>query len=373
MRRWLPATWRTRTARSHCVTQPSAPTPYSRTTQSLPPCCWSTASTLPLPEVDEQSYELQISGVGIKETTLTLDDIKKFPKYTLTACIQCAGNRRGEMSTVKPVKGLDWGSAAIGNAQWSGARLYDVLTSLGLKEDDPKVKHIKFKGMDTDVINVPYGASIPVEKGMNPRGDVLLAYEMNGEPLTIDHGFPLRVIVPGTVGARNVKWLSSIKVSGCESPAHWQQYDYKGFSPSVDWDTVDWSSAPAIQELPVISAICDPVNGASVKPNQGKVKLRGYAFSGGGHQVVRVDVTADKGHTWHTATLEQESARPPRHWGWTLWTVDVPVSPKASRVEFWVKAVDNSYNTQPETINNIWNLRGILNNAYHRIKVNITK
>ncbi|XP_046685969.1 sulfite oxidase, mitochondrial [Homalodisca vitripennis] len=328
---------------------------------------------LPVPDVDEKSYELEISGVGIKSTTLTLEDIKKFPKHSVTACIQCAGNRRSEMNQVKQVKGLEWGSAAIGNATWSGARLYDVLTSLGLKEDDPRVRHIQFDGLDTDVTNVPYGASIPVEKGMDPRGDVLLAYEMNGEPLTRDHGFPIRVIVPGTVGARNVKWLGSIVVAEEESLSHWQQNDYKGFSPSVDWHNVDFKTASAIQELPITSVIGEPTSGASLRLDKGKIKLKGYAFSGGGHQVVRVDITADKGQSWHTAQLIQEPTRPPRHWGWTLWTADIPVDPKASQVEFWVKAVDNSYNTQPESFSHIWNLRGVLNNAYHRVKVNIIK
>jgi len=139
----------------------------------------------------------------------------------------------------------------------------------------------------------PYGASIPIEKAMDPKGDVLLAFEMNGQILNKDHGYPVRVIVPGVTGARNVKWLGNvflpfinclkintyvkgkIVVSPKESDSHWQQNDYKGFSPSTDWDTVDFSSAPAIQELPVISAICDPLEGDSVKLVNGKVPLRG--------------------------------------------------------------------------------------------------
>ncbi|XP_054259054.1 sulfite oxidase isoform X3 [Macrosteles quadrilineatus] len=309
---------------------------------------------LPVPDVDEKSYMLEISGVGVKNVSLTLHDIKKFPKYTVTAAIQCAGNRRSEMSKVKTVKGLDWGSAAIGNAVWSGARLYDVLTSLGLKEDDPRAKHIQFEGLDTDVSNSPYGASIPVEKGMDPRGDVLLAYEMNGQPLSRDHGYPIRVVVPGIVGARNVKWLGSIVVSEEESDSHWQQNDYKGFSPSTDWHNVDFKSAPAIQELPVISAIGEPSHGANVRLVDSKLQLKGYAFSGGGHKIVRVDVTADGGRTWHVAQLtDQDKTNPPRHWAWTLWHCDIPINPSSNKVEVWVKAVDNSYNTQPESFINM--------------------
>ncbi|KAF4529638.1 hypothetical protein B566_EDAN011479 [Ephemera danica] len=133
--------------------------------------------------------------------------------------------------------------------------------------------------------------------------------------------------------------MGRIIVSGEESDSHWQQRDYKGFSPSVDWDTVDFDSAPAIQELPVISAICDPAPGETVKVNDGKIVLRGshwtterYAWSGGGHGIVRVDVTADAGQSWYVAKLQQENTKPGRHWGWTLWTVEIPVAKDAKTV-----------------------------------------
>ncbi|CAG2063938.1 unnamed protein product, partial [Timema podura] len=108
---------------------------------------------------------------------------------------------------VKPVKGLNWGAAAIGNATWSGARLRDILLAAGLRDNQPGVTHVQFEGLDSDPANVSYGASISVEKAMDPCGDTILAYEMNGNPLLRDHGFPIRVVVPGIVGARNVKWL----------------------------------------------------------------------------------------------------------------------------------------------------------------------
>lgn len=327
---------------------------------------------LPVPEVDPATYELEVTGSGVKDATLKLDDIKKFPKYTVTAAIQCAGNRRSEMSQVKQVKGLDWQQSAIGNAEWSGTRLYDLLTSLGLKVDDVDVQHVQFEGLDTDPTNHPYGASIPIEKAMDPRGDVILAYEMNGQPLNRDHGFPIRVIVPGVVGARNVKWLARIVVSKDESDSHWQQSDYKGFSPSVDWHNVDFKTAPAIQELPVVSAFCEPNNNDTVVPEFGKIKVKGYAYSGGGRKIVRVDLTKDEGKTWQVADLvAQDAKNPPRHYGWTLWEAEVPVSKKDKKLTLWVKAVDSSYNTQPETFKNIWNLRGVLGNAYHRITINI--
>ncbi|KAK6621588.1 hypothetical protein RUM44_001395 [Polyplax serrata] len=325
---------------------------------------------LPVPEINEETYKLEIKGIGMDAKFFTLNDIKKFPKHTISATVQCAGNRRSEMSKVKQVKGLSWDQAAIGNATWSGARLTDVLTACGLDLNHPEIQHVQFEAFDKGPDNVPYGASVPADKALDPKGDVLLAYEMNGEVLPRDHGYPLRVIVPGVVGARNVKWVSKIVLSEKESDSHWQQNDYKGFSPGVDWDSVDFKSAPAIQELPVISAICVPANEENVEPIDGCIMIKGYAWSGGGKRIVRVDVSSDKGKSWHVADLEQTNDNNSRHWSWTLWSILLPV-PESNKVEIWAKAVDSAYNTQPESIENIWNLRGVLTNAYHKIQVNL--
>ncbi|CAH1281600.1 unnamed protein product [Diabrotica balteata] len=330
---------------------------------------------LPVPEINPDNYELEIEIEGKnKVTVFTLDQLKKMPKHTITATIMCAGNRRSEMIKIKPVKGLNWGAAAIGNATWSGVYLRDVLLLAGMDETDQKYKHVQFEGYDNDVTGKTYGASIPIWKALDRRGDVLLAYEMNGVPIPRDHGFPVRVIVPGIVGARNVKWLGKILVSENESDSHWQQNDYKGFSPSVDWDTVDFTKSPAIQELPVISAICQPTANGTVKVEDGKITVKGYAWSGGGQKIVRVDVTLDGGKTWHVAKFDhQDSTPPPKHWSWTLWSIKIPVDAKLKSVEIWAKAVDSSYNTQPENVENIWNLRGVLSNAYHKIRVNLKR
>ncbi|XP_068238177.1 sulfite oxidase [Palaemon carinicauda] len=330
---------------------------------------------LPVPEVDAKTYELEIVDETLdKEKTIKLSDIKKYPKYTITATIQCAGNRRSEMMKVKPVKGLSWGQAAIGNATWSGARLCDVLKDMGVDEETTDALHVQFEGLDTDPASMPYGSSIQIEKALDPRGDVILAYEMNGEPIPRDHGFPVRVIVPGVVGARNVKWLGKIVVSKHESDAHWQQNDYKGFAPNVDWDTVDFSKSPAIQDLPVISAICVPEEGETLKVVDGKVTLRGYAWSGGGRKVIRVDVSTDGGKNWQAVEdLTSDPARHPRAWGWSLWQAEVPVKEGISETQLCVKAVDSQYNTQPENFENIWNLRGVINNAYHRVNVKLAR
>ncbi|XP_068171400.1 sulfite oxidase, mitochondrial [Antennarius striatus] len=338
---------------------------------------------LPVPQVDPASYQLHVEGLTGGVLTLSLEELKtKFPKHTITATLQCAGNRRSEMNKIKQVKGLNWGIAAISNATWGGARLRDVLLAAGYGPDVAQwARHVQFEGLDKDVTGTTYGASIPLNKAISEEGDVLLAYEMNGKDLPADHGYPVRVVVPGTVGARNVKWLGKIRVSGEESSSHWQQNDYKGFSPATDWDTVDFKSAPAIQELPIQSAITTPADGTAVCRSSEEVTVKGYAWSGGGREVVRVDVSLDGGKTWQVATLKssedtdtpEPSPLPGRAWAWKLWEVTAPLPPDSQELEIVCKAVDNSYNMQPDTVGPIWNLRGVLSNAWHRVKVKIAE
>uniref|UniRef100_A0A8C2SPL9 Sulfite oxidase n=1 Tax=Coturnix japonica TaxID=93934 RepID=A0A8C2SPL9_COTJA len=328
-----------------------------------------TRNHLPVPAVEPGSYRLRVDGPGGRTLSLSLDELRnRFPKHEVTATLQCAGNRRSEMSRVRPVKGLSWDIGAISTARWGGARLRDVLLHAGFPEERGDEWHVCFEGLDADPGGAPYGASIPYGRALSPVADVLLAYEMNGTELPRDHGFPVRVVVPGVVGARSVKWLRRVTVSPAESPSHWQQNDYKGFSPCVDWDTVDYRTAPAIQELPVQSAVTQPRPGAAVPP--GELTVKGYAWSGGGREVVRVDVSVDGGRTWNVARLAGDKAPLGRAWAWALWELTVPVT-AGTELEIVCKAVDNSYNVQPDSVAPIWNLRGVLSNAWHRVRVSV--
>ncbi|KAI4457921.1 sulfite reductase [Holotrichia oblita] len=329
---------------------------------------------LPVPEVDLETYELEVEIENIdKIKKLNFADILKLPKYTVSATLMCAGNRRSEMNKVKEVKGLNWGASSIGNATWTGVRLVDVLKLIGVDDNTKEYSHVHFEGLDRDTASNLYTVSIPLSKAVNKDGDVLLAYEMNGQPISRDHGFPIRVIVPGTVGARNVKWLGRILIAKDECQSHWQQKDYKGVPPSADPSRINLSKLASIQDLPVISAICKPSNEEVVKVENGFITVKGYAWSGGGRKIIRVDLTTDGGKEWHVANFDHQiDHESPRHWSWTLWTAKVPVSKGQKTVEVWAKAIDSSYNSQPDTIDNIWNYRGFLNNAYHRIRVNLT-
>lgn len=327
---------------------------------------------LPVPLVDTHEYALIIEGLGVKSTKLTLEDIKtKFPIVKVTVAIQCAGNRRSEMNKVKQVKGLEWSGGAIGNAEWTGVRLRDLLNYVGI-DSTKGIEHIQFEGLDKDMTNQAYGSSIPFQKGYSEEGDVIIAFQMNGKDIPRDHGFPIRAIVPGVVGARSVKWLSKIVLSKEESQSFWQQNDYKGFSPSIDFSNADYKKSIAIQELPIQSQICSPLNHSVVKRSDETVVIKGYAWSGGGKQIAWVDVSIDGGKTWKIAKIDKPlDEKRGKAWSWTPWEIEVEI-PKGQK-EFKVisKAVDENYNVQPERIDPIWNIRGVLTNSWSTVHLQV--
>lgn len=358
-------------------------------TQRTPNELFYKRNHLPVPEVDAESFRLEVCGVdGEVVARFSVEELKgNFKEYSVDATLQCAGNRRNEMSDYKGVKGGAWEFMATGNARWTGVRLRDVLSEAGIglgeigEDGDGGARHVVFDGLDADPLTKKnYGASIPIDVAQRVP-DVLLAYEMNGAPLPRDHGFPLRAIAPGIVGARQVKWLGRVSLSKTESDCHWQTSDYKAFCPSVDWDTVDFEAAPAIQELPVVSAIC-----AYEATDDGEVEVKGYAWSGDGKGIIRVDVSGDGGETWQAAELlprgdgepgeeDEEDVgcgdggkRRGRVYDWTRWTAVVR-PPAGAKAVLVCKAVDASYQTQPERVESIWNLRGVLNNSWHRVPV----
>ena len=276
------------------------------------------------------------------------------------------------MVKLKSVKGLNWEGAAIGNAEWSGVSLNDLLKYSGFDIENTSKKHLLFEGMDKGPEGSVYGASIPIELARMLKDDIIVAYEMNGADIPRDHGYPVRIIIPGVLGARQVKWLNKIYFSDEESECHWQRRDYKGFNSSIDWHNVDFDSAVSISQLPVVSAICDPAEGSELEPGADEVTLRGYAWSGGGRAIIRVDVSADGGKTWHNAEIQPNGQSPFRAYAWSLWEATVPI-PEGTKgkVELVCKAVDISYNVQPDSVEGIWNLRGVLNNAWHRVNVHV--
>ncbi|XP_010485345.1 PREDICTED: sulfite oxidase isoform X2 [Camelina sativa] len=331
----------------------------------------------PIPIVDhlDSSYSVTLTGLIQNPRKLFIKDIRSLPKYNVTATLQCAGNRRTAMSKVRNVRGVGWDVSAIGNAVWGGAKLADVLELVGIPNltgsTDLGGRHVEFVSVDRckEENGGPYKASIPLSQATNPEADVLLAYEMNGETLNRDHGFPLRVVVPGVIGARSVKWLDSINVIAEECQGFFMQKDYKMFPPSVNWDNIDWSSRRPQMDFPVQSAICSVEDVQMVKP--GKVSIKGYAVSGGGRGIERVDISLDGGKNWVEASRTQ---KPEMHyisehnssdkWAWVLFEATIDVS---QTTEVIAKAVDSAANVQPENVESVWNLRGVLNTSWHRV------
>uniref|UniRef100_A0A915PM33 sulfite oxidase n=1 Tax=Setaria digitata TaxID=48799 RepID=A0A915PM33_9BILA len=220
---------------------------------------------MPVPAIDAEKHKLRIEGISIQQPLeLSLDDLKRqFARVNVNATLQCAGNRRSEMDAIKKVQGLNWKSTAIGNAKWTGVRLRDVLIKAGVNTNDTRIKHVILRGADVDSEGNHYEASITFEKAM--QDEVIIAYEMNDEDIPRDHGYPLRLIAPGIVGARQVKFLSDIILSEEESKSHWQRKDYRGLPPFISAsDRQNFELVPSIQEYPVQSAFCYPAESTKI-------------------------------------------------------------------------------------------------------------
>lgn len=321
----------------------------------------------PVPIVCLDNYQLKVSGLVNNTLALSLADLKnKFARVTTMTTLVCAGNRRNELHKIQPVKGVGWSSSAASNAVWSGASLRAVLLTAGVHPDSRGL-HVAFEGLD-NVSGAPYGGSIPIEKALDVNGGVLLAYEMNGEPLPRDHGYPVRVIVPGYIGARSVKWLASVTVQKEESSNFFQQKDYKVFPSHVTWDTVDplWEVMPSLLELNVQAVITFPEDNTVIDSGL-PCYIRGYAIAGGGRAISRVDVSIDGSNTWQTATMVQEKdcTSVGSHWSWTLWRHKVDSLPTPCVI--MCRAWDAAFNGMPSERE--WNLRGVMNNSWSRVEV----
>ncbi|MFN9373191.1 MAG: sulfite oxidase [Planctomycetaceae bacterium] len=312
-----------------------------------------------VPQLDAAAYRLSIEGLVERPQTLSLDElVGRFPQVDQTATLTCAGNRRDEFAPPK-ISGVPWNAGAIGNARWTGIPLRSLLEGCGLK---PEARHVWFEGADeiTDHgTTFPFGGSIPIERalaGNDLMGLPLLATHMNDLPLTPSHGAPLRMVVPGFIGARSVKWLTRLAVSDRPSPNHYQADAYKLLTA----DTPDaLTAAHPIHEYVLNSVIAPPEGG--LRPQDGYVTLRGFALAGGtaGTSLRRVEVSADDGQTWTAARV----VSPTREYCWVLWQATLPVTPQTRSV--CVRAADSTGQIQPREM--VRNLKGYQYNAWHRV------
>ena len=312
----------------------------------------------PVPHADASSHLLTVEGLVREPLSLSLAELRRrFERVSVTATLMCAGNRRSELAEVAPIpRQLPWGAGAIGNAVWSGFRLRDILQAAGVDEE---AGHVAFAGLDRAEEEgelTEFGGSIPLAKALSP--EVVLADEMNGEPLPPLHGYPLRVVVPGYIGARSVKWLSTIAVQRDPSANYFQARTYRLFPSRVRSEASTGEQGTPLGELPLNSAVCRPLDGQAV---HGPLRARGYAIAGGLRLVERVELSLDGGTTFlPTRLLDGASAG-----SWRLWETELEVQAGAGKLA--VRAWDSSASTQPEDAAKIWNLKGYLNNAWHHV------
>mmetsp|Transcript_17118 Transcript_17118/g.39628 ORF Transcript_17118/g.39628 Transcript_17118/m.39628 type:complete len:521 (-) Transcript_17118:125-1687(-) len=359
-----------------------------------------TRNHLQVPVLDPDEYRLIISGKGIKKHKFTLEQLKKFPKHEVVTTLQCAGNRREDLHDKdhKIFISPHWVIGAMSTAKWGGVKLRDVLKECGLDVDaialgeklpPGGVKHIQAEGYDQDETGYTYGGSFPIEKAMDGLGEVILAYEMNGEELPRDHGYPVRLLIPGHVGARQVKWLHKLRLSDKPSSKSYQCKSYRGFAPNLTFekDLAEWpparlDQAPIIHEQPVTSFVCNPPQNAVLgAKNASSIELKGVAWSGGGRKIERVDVSVDGGKNWQAAELFKPiDQRYNHHWAWTQFTLTVPLPEdvqeklnKGEKVELDItsKALDSGFNVQPERMAPYWNARGVAINHWYHVKVSL--
>ncbi len=252
-----------------------------------------------VPEITYQSHMLRIEGLVERPYVLTMKELEAMRDTTEFVTLQCIGN---------PV-----GGDAIGNASWEGVALKKILDQA---RPGAGIVKAAFFAEDGYTDSIPYSLA--------QSGDVFLAYRMNGEPLPKQHGYPLRAIVPGIYGMKNVKWISKIELVN---------YNFKGY-----WEGKGWSDEAII---PLKSEILMPMNGAPVPI--GNYAVGGVAF-GGRYGVSRVQVSVDGGRTWAEAAVKAPLSK----WAWSLWEYDWKPT-RAGEYKIQVRGIDRSGRAQEST------------------------
>jgi len=311
--------------------------------------------------VDTGLWRLKVSGNTEKEMQLSLSDLKtKFEKLTYTAVNQCAGN--GRNFAEPKVFGGQWKNGAMGNTTWSGVRLKDILNAAGLK---PGSKDVAFNGLDGPVLpSVPdFVKSLPMDKAL--EDDIMVAYEMNGKPLLMLNGFPVRLIVPGWYGTYWVKSLTEITVMTDQFNKFWMNPAYR--IPDTPCGCVDPGSKPQktipINRMTTRSLIVEPEAGAKLKPNK-PITIAGIAFSGG-YNIKDVIVSVNGGKTWAKAELGKDLGK----YSWIQWSYTWKPT-KAGKYTLMAKATNSVGESQPLD-KGLWNPSGYLWNIVEPLEVTV--
>ena len=306
-----------------------------------------------IPEVDVNEWRLKVGGLVSSTLSLTLDQIKKRPAVTVSVTMECAGNGRALLSP-RPIS-QPWLVEAIGTAEWTGTPLRGILEEAGISD---KSVEILFSGLDRGVQGDEvqyYQRSLPIDDATHK--DVLLAYQMNGEPLQPQHGFPLRLIVPGWYGMTSVKWLDSIEAIGEPFQGYQMAQAYR-YSQETD-DPGESVTLIRVRALMIPPGIPDFLTRTRLV-EAGSVTLRGRAWAGR-VGISRVEVSVDGGSMWSEAQLEEEVSP----YTWRGWSFMWEASP--GKYTLCVRATDTEGTGQPLT--QPWNFHGMGNNTAQCVDV----
>ena len=297
-------------------------------------------------------WKLYVTGLVKKKIGLTFEEISRLPKVQVTDTLECSGNSRSLLKD--KASGNPWTIGGVGNAIWGGIWLKDVLAIAVLKDE---ARHVSFEGLDQPLgsAGIKFIRSIPLEKAIS---STLLAYEMNGQPLPLEHGYPLRALALGWTGANCVKWLHRIEVLDRPFEGFFMDKVYRVFQKGDDP-----KSGKVVKDIQVKSIIVEPEKDQVL--TAGIIPIRGAAYAGEAG-IQKVEVSVDHGTTWHPAELiglEQSYAW--RHWEF-LWEVDA-----GGDYTIMARATDTNGRRQPETAR--WNVLGYGNNGVreHAVTVRI--
>lgn len=348
----------------------------------------------PVPLVQDSEildWEFTVEGMVERPLKLTLRDlIRDYEQVTYPITLVCAGNRRKEQNVVRKTKGFSWGAAGVSTALWTGVSLGDLLMRAGITRG---ARYVCFEGADK-LPNGYYGTSVKLNWAMDPNRGIMVSYRMNGELLHPDHGRPLRIVIPGQIGGRSVKWLKRIIVSAAPSDSWYHIYDNRVLptmiTPEASANLPEtWKDERyAIYDLNTNSATCYPAHDEKLPLTGGPetYKFRGYAYAGGGKRVSRLEVTLDQGKTWTLANIsypEDEYKLAPENevlyggrldisWReacfcWCFWDLDIPLAQLRDARDVMIRAMDDSMMVQPRDM--YWSVLGMMNNPWYRVVI----
>ena len=308
-------------------------------------------------QVDAAAYRLAVRGLVNKPLSLGLADILALPRFEIAAVNQCSGNSRGFFAP--RVAGGQWANGAMGNAKWVGVRLRDVLDRAGVK---PGAVAVRFNGMDEPVVAEAPDFMKSLEIDHARDGEVMLAYQMNGEQLPLLNGFPLRLVVPGWYSTYWVKMVNDIEVLEHADDQYWMKSAYlipKTPHASVTPGETGFPVEPINRMVPR-SWFTNVVDGGKLTP--GPVTLRGIAM-GGDTGVAAVDLSVDGGTTWQPAKLGADEGK----YSFRQWTAEAPTPAAGASLQAMVRCTNMDKQVQPPDAN--WNGGGFMRNVIETVRL----